>query len=64
MTSKKSIYRNSLSNEVAKAGGDLFMPGGKTDYENVLKALRDGNLSRKQLEINATRVLRMVDRLA
>ncbi len=40
------------------------MPGGKTDYENVLKALRDGNLSRKQLEINATRVLRMVDRLA
>ena len=59
MDSKKSIYRNALSNEVAKAGGDLFMPGGKKDYENVIKALKAGNLDRKQLEVNATRVVRM-----
>ncbi len=64
MDSKKSIYRNSLSNEVAKAGGDLFMPGGKKDYENVLKALKEGSLKRRQLEINATRVARMCDKLA
>ncbi len=63
MDSKNSIYRNALSEEVAKAGGDLFMPGGKADYERVIKALNDGSLSRKQLEINATRVVRMVDLL-
>ncbi len=64
MDSKNSIYRNSLSQEVAKAGGDLFMPGGRKDYENVLNALKDGSLDRKQLEINATRVVRMSERLA
>lgn len=63
MDSKKSIYRNAVSNEVAAAGGDLFMPGSKKDYENVLKALRDGRLSREQLEINATRVVRMTEKL-
>ena len=62
--SKNSIYRNSLSNEVAKAGGDLFMPGGKKDYENVLNALKAGSLDRKQLEINASRVIKMAAKLA
>ena len=64
MDSKNSIYRNSLAGEVAKAGGDLFMPGGKKDYENVLNALKAGTLSRQQLEINATRVVRMAQTLA
>ena len=64
MTDARSVHRNALSNEVAKAGGDLFMPGSKKDYQNVLKALKDGELSREQLEKNATRVLRMIDRLA
>ncbi|MBP5305022.1 MAG: glycoside hydrolase family 3 protein, partial [Lachnospiraceae bacterium] len=60
---KKSIYRNALSNEVAAAGGDLFMPGVKGDYDNVLKALKSGSLSRKQLEINGTRVVKMSEKL-
>ena len=64
MNSKNSIYRNALSHEVAKAGGDLFMPGTKGDYENVMKALSDGSLSREQLEINGTRVVRMTKELA
>ncbi len=63
MTSKHSIYRNALSNEVVKAGGDLFMPGLKADYERVLKALKDGSLSRKQVEINGSRVIRMTEKL-
>lgn len=63
MASAKSVHRGALSNEVVKAGGDLFMPGGKKDYENVMNALKAGSLSRKQLEINATRVLRMIDKL-
>ncbi len=63
MASKKSVHRNALSNEVVKAGGDLFMPGGKKDYENVLAALKDGTVTRKQVEICATRVVRMCDKL-
>ena len=64
MTSKKSVYRNSLPTEVAKAGGDLFMPGVKADYVKVLKALKSGEIERTQLEINATRVLNMTRELA
>ena len=61
MTDSKSIYRNALSDEVAKAGGELFMPGTKKDYERILKALKDGSLSRKQLEVNASRLIRTID---
>lgn len=49
--------------KVAAAGGDLFMPGCKQDYEQVLAGLKDGIVSRKQLEINATRVFRMAKKL-
>ena len=58
-----SRYTITLSNKVAAAGGDLFMPGCKGDYLNVLKAFRDGSLSRRQLEINGSRVLRMIRKL-
>lgn len=64
MADKNSINRIAISDEVAKAGGDLFMPGCKGDYDRVMAALKDGKLSRQQLEINATRVVRMVDTLA
>lgn len=63
MADKNSINRIALSNEVAKAGGDLFMPGCKGDFNRMKAALEDGSLSRKQLQINATRVLRMIDTL-
>ena len=64
MTSAKSAHRNALSHEVAKAGGDIFMPGGKKDYENVINALKNGSLTREQLEVNATRILKVIDLLA
>jgi beta-glucosidase len=64
MADKNSINRIAISDEVAKAGGDLFMPGCKGDYDRVMAALKDGKLSRQQLEINGTRVVRMVDTLA
>lgn len=63
MADKNSTHRIAISDEVAKAGGDLFMPGGKGDYERVLGALKSGTLTREQLEINGTRVVRMVDML-
>lgn len=61
MTSSQSIYRNALSDQVAKAGGELFMPGTKKDYERVLSALKNGELSRERLEINASRLIRAID---
>ena len=63
MTSAKSAYRNALASEVAKAGGDLFMPGTKKDYDNVKEALLAGTITREQLEINASRVIRMIDEM-
>jgi len=44
---------------VAAAGGDLFMPGSKRDFDDILAALASGELDRNQLEANATRVLRL-----
>ena len=63
MTSASSTYRNSLPPEVAMAGGDLFMPGGKKEYNKLIDALKEGRISRKQLEMNASRVIRAVDEM-
>lgn len=60
---KNPQYRNALAEHVAAAGGDLFMPGGKSDWKRVQKALKAGILSRRQLEENATRVVRMAKKL-
>lgn len=61
--SKETKYPAPNAGKVAAAGGDLFMPGSAKDYQEVLDALKDGTLSREQLEINATRVYRMAKRL-
>ncbi len=60
---KNPKYPIPNAGRVAAAGGDLFMPGCSKDYNEVLEGLKDGTLSRKQLEINATRVYRMAKRL-
>jgi len=44
---------------VIKAGGDVFMPGSKKDYDNILKALENNTLTKKELEISATRVYKL-----
>ena len=62
-TNKKSVYRGARADEVAKAGGDIFMPGSEKDYKVVVTALKDGSLKREQLEINASRLLKMIDKL-
>ena len=48
---------------IAAAGNDLTMPGGKGDLNAMLKGLRDGRLTRRRLEINATRIVRMAAEL-
>lgn len=62
-TNKASIHPAPEPWRVAAAGGDLFMPGGKKEYENILDALHTGKLDRQQLLINATRVYRLAKRL-
>lgn len=64
MEAPHSAHRNALSPEVAMAGGDLFMPGGKADYNRLMNAVKEGRVTREQLEINGSRVVRMVDTLA
>lgn len=59
MNSKDDIYPAVKPQLVAAAGGDLFMPGCKADYDNILKGLKNGEVNRRQLEINATRLLRV-----
>ena len=44
---------------VAAAGGDLFMPGCQRDYDDILRGLRSGDLTREQLLVNASRLLRL-----
>lgn len=61
---KNQKYAPPCASKIAAAGGDLAMPGEKVDYKDILKALKEGSLSRKQLEINATRVLHMSRKLA
>lgn len=61
--SKAPKYRGALSNYVAAAGGDVFMPGCQQDYDHVMNALKDGSLSREQLEINASRMIKMLQKL-
>ena len=63
MPNMGSRYPKAHSQNVAAAGGDLFMPGNSGDYKAVIKALKDGTLSRRQLEISGSRVLKMIRRL-
>lgn len=56
---KTSVHPAPEPWRVAAAGGDLFMPGSKKDQENILAALKEGRLSRNQLENNASRVVRL-----
>ena len=59
MNMKTDIHPHVDPALVAAAGGDLFMPGGKADYENMQKGLREGRVTRRQLLINATRLYRL-----
>ncbi|ORX77802.1 beta-glucosidase-related glycosidase [Anaeromyces robustus] len=49
-------YPNPTAYKVIKATGDIFMPGSKADYENVLEAIKNNELTMEELEISATRI--------
>ena len=63
MNSKDDIHPAVKPQLVAAAGGDLFMPGCKADWKNMMAGLKDGSVTREQLQINASRVYRMAKEL-
>lgn len=63
MNSKSDIHPTVTPKLTAAAGSDLFMPGCKDNYLNMLEGLKDGSLTREQMQINATRVYRMAKEL-
>ncbi|MBQ6146491.1 MAG: glycoside hydrolase family 3 C-terminal domain-containing protein [Clostridia bacterium] len=63
MDSKLNKYPATKPHKVAAAGGDLFMPGCKADYDDILRALREGTLSREQLLVNVSRLYRLAQEM-
>ena len=59
----RSAHRDSQAQFVAAAGGDLFMPGNKGDYDNLLQGIENGVVSLQQVKINASRVVKMAREL-
>ena len=60
---KESPYRKPRAGLIAAAGGELVMPGDKKDVKDILAALRSGELSRSQLEVNVSRLYRTWQKL-
>ncbi|MCQ2520246.1 MAG: glycoside hydrolase family 3 C-terminal domain-containing protein [Lachnospiraceae bacterium] len=54
------VYPICVAPRTIMAGNDLFMPGGQRDFEQVKEALKKGEVTREQLEINASRLLKAV----
>ncbi len=63
MTDKSSKYPVAVGSKIASAGSELVMPGSSGNFKEMLAALREGSLSRRQLEVNASRMLRLIDAL-
>lgn len=56
---KGSVHPAAEACYVCRAGGDLFMPGSRHDYDNLKSALVRGTVTKQQLQIHATRVMRL-----
>lgn len=63
MKDVSSKYDITHSAPTAAAGGDLFMPGRKSDYDELLSAVRSGKVTREQMKINVTRIYRLAKHL-
>ena len=49
--------------KVARSGHSMFMPGDKDNYSRLLEGIKNGTVDRKQLQINATYLLDIIDRV-
>ncbi|KAG4108262.1 beta-glucosidase-related glycosidase [Neocallimastix lanati (nom. inval.)] len=52
-------YQSPSSDRVIKASGDIFMPGSKEDYDNILKALEANSLTLEEVETSASRIYQL-----
>ena len=57
-------YPRSRASKIAAAGGEIVMPGCIGDFRDICIALKEKELERKQLEINATRLIRLIRKLS
>ena len=58
----KSIHPAPYASKNILAGNDLTMPGGGSDYKDIMKALRKGKLTRDDLINSASRIYRSIMR--
>ena len=63
MLTKDPKYPAPDAGKEAAAGGSLFMPGSKKDYEQIMAGLANGTVTREQLMVNATWLLKVSGRL-
>ena len=63
MLTKEPKYPAPDAGKEAAAGGSLFMPGSKKDYEQIIAGLANGTVTREQLMVNATWLLKVSGRL-
>ena len=59
----RSVNRNSLASNTIAAGGDLFMPGGKGDYKNLLEGIKKKTVTEERVRISADRVIKTIKEL-
>ena len=51
-----SLHDTVYANRIINAGNDLVMPGNDRDFEDISAALEEGEITRRQIKICATRV--------
>ncbi len=56
-------YPHPKAHLIAKAGGNLIMPGGQKDYDELMKARKDGEVSRNELMRNVSETLELIEKL-
>lgn len=56
-------YRGFLCSKILAADNDLMMPGRMSDVDDAKAALESGELTREQLEINGSRIFRLINDL-
>ena len=63
MADKHDKHPRPTPYKIAAAGGDLVMPGCKGDVKSILKGLNNGELTRVQVQKNASRIYKMTKTL-
>ena len=63
MSNYGTKHQEARADKAVLAGNDIFMPGRKKDFDCIIDALKEGRLSRKQLEEDASRVYMMCKKI-